>query len=234
MVRALHRRLPGPAVLSGRTAGWLYGLDLPAIDPFEVTALGTDDSADWHGVRVRWRALTEAELGMARGLPVTSPVRTVIDLGRDLPFTEAVVAVDVALKCEMVNLPDLQQYLEQHPGCFRASRLRRILALAEPRTESPMETRLRLLLVLGGLPRPAAQVALHDAAGRFIARPDLFYGTHRLAIEFDGGTHRDSLVEDNRRQNRMLSAGYRLLRFTAADLRTPDVVLAQVRAALAA
>ena len=54
-----------------------------------------------------------------------------------------------------------------------------------------------------------------------------------LGIEYDGKTHRASLVEDNRRQNRLLMAGVRLLRLTASDvLRRPDSVLAQVREVL--
>ncbi len=98
-----------------------------------------------------------------------------------------------------------------------------------------METRLRLLLVLAGLPRPHTQVPLYDDRGRFLGRPDLYYPDQRLCLEYDGGTHRDSLVEHDRRQNRLVNAGYRLLRFTAGDVqRAPDTVVTQVRAALAA
>ena len=94
-----------------------------------------------------------------------------------------------------------------------------------------MESRLRMLLVLGGLPRPGAQVPIHDRWGRFVGRPDLFYEAQRLGIEYDGGVHRDSLAEYNRRRNRLLDAGVRLLRFTAGDvLNNPDSVMAQVRA----
>src|SRR5438067_13649072 len=64
-----------------------------------------------------------------------------------------------------------------------------------------METRLRMLLVLAGLPRPAAQVSLQDARGRFLGRPDLYCPGARLGIEYDGATHRESLAADNRRQN---------------------------------
>lgn len=93
-----------------------------------------------------------------------------------------------------------------------------------------METRLRMLLVLNGLPRPEVQVTLRDESGAFLGRPDLFYRKHKLGLEYDGEFHRVSLVEDNRRQNRLLMAGIRLLRFTAADvLRRPAGVLAQVR-----
>ena len=61
----------------------------------------------------------------------------------------------------------------------------------------------------------------------------MYYPVQRVGLEYDGGTHRDNLVDDNRRQNRLLNAGFRLLRFTAADVyNTPDAVVAQVRAVL--
>jgi very-short-patch-repair endonuclease len=96
-----------------------------------------------------------------------------------------------------------------------------------------METRLRWLLIQGGLPRPEVQVKLGDGAARFARRVDLYYPEARLVLEYDGGNHRDRLVEDNRRQNVLVNSGYRLLRFTATDVYDhPDVVLAQVRAQL--
>src|SRR5437588_11861989 len=55
----------------------------------------------------------------------------------------------------------------------------------------------------------------------------------RLGIEYDGEIHRTSLVDDNRRQNRLTNAGFRLLRFTASDLRErPAAAVAEVRGAL--
>jgi very-short-patch-repair endonuclease len=56
-----------------------------------------------------------------------------------------------------------------------------------------------------------------------------------LGVEYDGATHRDTLADDNRRQNRLLDAGVTLLRFTSRDvLGTPDSVVELVRRALAA
>jgi hypothetical protein len=93
-----------------------------------------------------------------------------------------------------------------------------------------METRLRLLLVLAGLPRPEVQISLRNSEGRPLGRPDLLYRVERLAIEYDGGNHRDRLIEDDRRQNGLVRAGFRLLRFTAPDVyKTPDATLMQVR-----
>jgi very-short-patch-repair endonuclease len=98
-----------------------------------------------------------------------------------------------------------------------------------------METRLRLLLVRARLPRPQAQVSLYDDVGNFLGKPDFYYPLHRLALEYDGAHHRENLTGDNRRQNRLVDSGYRLLRFTAADvLCAPDSVVALVRRALSA
>jgi very-short-patch-repair endonuclease len=108
-------------------------------------------------------------------------------------------------------------------------RLGRFDDLAEP-AESPMETRLRWTLLQAGLPRPQVQTELRDSEGRFLGRADLYYPQSRLVIEYDGANHRDRLVEDDRRQNTLLTAGFRLLRFTAAD--QPEVVTALVRRAL--
>lgn len=98
-----------------------------------------------------------------------------------------------------------------------------------------METRLRWLLVQAGLPRPEVQRELRDADGRFLGRADLYYSNARLVIEYDGANHRDRLVEDNRRQNILLNAGFRVLRFTAADIhQRAEVVTALVRQSLQA
>ena len=95
-----------------------------------------------------------------------------------------------------------------------------------------METRLRWLLIQSGLPRPQVQAKLHDTNGRFVGRADLYYPQARLVIEYHGANHRDRLVEDNKRQNLLVGAGYRLLRFTSAD--RPELIAGQVRKQLSA
>ncbi|HET7420329.1 MAG TPA: DUF559 domain-containing protein, partial [Candidatus Dormibacteraeota bacterium] len=97
--------------------------------------------------------------------------------------------------------------------------------LAEP-AESPMETRLRWTLLEAGLPRPQVQARLS------FGRADLYYPQARLVIEYDGQNHRDRIPDDNRRQNLLLSAGYRLLRFTSSD--RPEAITSMVRNALLA
>ena len=134
------------------------------------------------------------------------------------------------LHAKLVTVSKLRAYISKHPRARGIARFRRVVDLAEPQAESPMETRLRVLLVLAGLPRPELQVPIYDDQGRFLGRPDLFYPEQRLAIEYDGGNHRDRLVHDDRRQNDLVGADRRLLRFTAVDVyEAPDSVVRQVR-----
>jgi very-short-patch-repair endonuclease len=147
-------------------------------------------------------------------------------------MVEAVVVIDAALHKHLIRIEQLQSWATSHGGYRGVARLRQAIELAEPATESPMETRLRMVLLQGALPRPQAQVSLRDESGVFLGRPDLYYPERRLVIEYDGATHRDSLASDNRRQNRLVDAGYRVLRFTASDvLGSPDSVLDLVRRA---
>jgi hypothetical protein len=233
VLRALRTVLPQEAAFSDRTAAWLHGLDIGPCRPVEVTAPDGCGVSDRAAVSLRRSALPRNEIVECQGLPTTSPIRTAFDMARHLPLGEAVVAVDMALHSALVELDDLHRYVAARSSAKGAGQARRVAELAEPRAESPMESRLRVLLVLAGLPRPAVQTELMDERGRFLGRPDLYYASHRLGIEYDGGTHRESLVADNRRQNRLLASGYRLLRFTAADVyNRPDSVVAQVRSAL--
>jgi len=170
---------------------------------------------------------------LRHGLPATSAVRTVVDLGCRNSLTEGVVAADLFLHARLVTMVELRSHIAEHPRAKGIVQLRRVVDLAEPETESAMETRLRMLLVLARLPRPMVQISINDDKGRLLGRPDLLYPVQRLAIEYDGGNHRDRLVGDNRRQNDLIGAGFRLLRFTAADVYgVADKVAMQVRLSL--
>ena len=206
---AWRELLPPDAVFAGLTAAWLHRLDVDPCNPIEVVVSPTSGVRSRTGLLVRRSRL--GEVVNVRGLPATSAQRTFHDLRRKLPPVEFLVLADAALRL--------------HLGLFDD--------LAEP-AESPMETRLRWLLIQAGLRTPEVQAELRNADGRLVGRADLYYPAARLVIEYDGANHRDRLVEDNRRQNLLLNAGFRLLRFTAADIhQRPDVVTSQVRRALA-
>src|SRR5260221_645692 len=210
-LEAFRLRMPESAAFSGKTSAWLHGLDVTPCEPVEIEL----DCCD---------AVTR------RGFRATSMVRTLFDLNRRLTLVEAVVVTDMALHSGLVRRSELTDWIDSCAGRKGVEAARRVLEHADSAAESPMESRLRMLLVLNGLPKPGVQVTVRDEKGEFVGRPDLYYPEHRLGIEYDGETHRVSLVQDNRRQNRLLMAGIRLLRFTGSDvLRRPDSVLAQVR-----
>jgi very-short-patch-repair endonuclease len=183
---------------------------------------------------VRRSTLAKGDRVNAGGMPATSVLRTVGELCCRLSLIEAVVVADSALHSGAIRLQDMTRWAVANAGQRGIRNLRRVLEHAEPKAESPMESRLRMALVLAGLPRPKAQVPIHDRWGRVIGRPDLYYEEQRLGIEYDGATHRDSIADDNRRQNRLLNVGVRLLRFAGADvLGNQESMVNQVRTALA-
>jgi very-short-patch-repair endonuclease len=215
-LRAARLRTPERAVFAGKTAAWLHGLDVPPCEPIDMI--------------LRRDELHESAVVVRRGFRTTSPVETLFDISRRLSLVEAVVVADMALHAGLVSHTKMSEWIDSCRGRKGVAAARRVLELASRAAQSPMETRLRMLLVLRGLPHPEVQVTIRDHDGSFVGRPDLYYPDHRLGLEYDGETHRVSLVADNRRQNRLLMVGIRLLRFTSSDvMRLPQSVVAQVR-----
>lgn len=234
LVRLKAIRLPDQAVFSGRTAAWLHGMPIEPCHPIEVTLPRLSQTSRLAGVAMTRSDVNRSEVVVVQELNATSVIRTIADLGRRPPLIDAVCVLDMALHRRLLVAGQLREWIGQHAGFRGIRQLRRATALADARAESPMETRLRLLLRSHGLPRPELQTSLYDHTGLFLARPDLLYPRQRVVIEYDGATHRLSLAADNRRQNRLVEAGYRVLRFTAADvLHTPAAVVGQVERALA-
>ena len=232
-LHAIAQRVPLDYAFSGLTAAWVLGLDVAWGDPVELTIGREVPVRARAGVRLRRAALPQSDVIIRQGFRTTSALRTVCDLGSSRDPIGSVVAVDMALHAGLVTVSELASHVETHAGDKGIKKLRRALRLADSRSESPMETRLRLELVRARLPRPLVQAEIRDAAGGFIGRADLYYPDRRLVIEYDGENHRDRLVADLRRQNALVNAGYHLLRFTFTDLRAPGSVVAQVSRARA-
>ena len=229
LLQAARERLSPLAVFSGLTAAWAHGLDVAPCAPIQVVVPHGHGPVQRSGLLLSRVELVAEDITTRLGLRVTSMERTLVDLCNQLPLVEAVVIADLALAAGLVDTASLHATAERRRGRLGVRRFRELVDLADGRSESPMETRLRCLLVRSGLPPPELQVNLTDRAGSFLARADLYYERARLAIEYDGESHRETLAEDNRRQNRLLAAGYRLLRFTARDFGQPDRIVALVR-----
>src|SRR5262249_39325823 len=145
LLAAVHRRLSVAAAFSRPTPARLPGLELPPCDPVEVTIPESCGISARAGMIVRRALLADRDVVERRGMRVTSTVRTLADLSRRLPLVEAVVAVDMALHREVVELGQLHAYTATHARRKGVVRLRQAIELAEPAPGAAMGTRLRLV-----------------------------------------------------------------------------------------
>jgi hypothetical protein len=230
--------LDGRGAISGRSAVALYGVDvLPRRAPVEVTTPLDVRLTPAPGLVVVRSALEAGDVQEWAGMRVTTPLRTAFDLARRPPLFEAVVALDAMLNADLVTraaLARIRTDRERWPG---ARQLGKALVVCDAGAESPMESRLRLVLIAGGLPWPVTQHRVIARDGTFVARLDLAYPQHRLGVEYEGDHHRSRLAfqRDLRRFNALRACGWTVLRFGASDVyQRPREVIATVRAALAA
>jgi hypothetical protein len=226
--------LPG-AVVSGRSAAVLWGVDLAGTDAeVELTLPPGRHPVRTGGLRVRRAQLAADDVVRRRGVPVTTPEATALDLAACLEGDDAVVAVDRLLATGLVDLAPLRARAARGTGrgCARA---RAVCALADERAESPQETRVRLLVVRAGLPAPVPQFTVR-VDRRFVARVDLAWPGLRVAVEYDGRWHAEpgQFARDRRRLNALQAAGWRVVFVTAEDLHRPDELLARIVEALSA
>src|SRR5581483_7924763 len=111
----------------------------------------------------------------------------------------------------LITSAELSTYCLTHRGLRGVRQLRRVCELMNPRSESPMETRVRVLLVMSGLPVPESQVVVLDRSGRFVARADLGYPEEKVIIEYDGAFHWEQRRADDRRREAMRALGWTVL-----------------------
>src|SRR5205823_8842276 len=105
------------------------------------------------GLNVSRGEISPGEIVSVRGLRATALFRTLSDLCLRWSSLEALVAIDMAVALAMTDAAALSRHAEATSGRPGARRLRVLAELAAP-AESPMETRLRWLLIKAGLPRP--------------------------------------------------------------------------------
>ncbi|MQA13805.1 MAG: DUF559 domain-containing protein [Pseudonocardiaceae bacterium] len=125
---------------------------------------------------------------------------------------------------------------DPNPRARWRRRVTGVIDLSDPRAESPMETRSRLVLVLRGLPRPELQFTVYDIDGVFVARVDMAYPRLRLAVEYDGRGHLKQWQQeaDAHRANLLDGCDWSVLRFTSTDVYGyPDEMFVRVQSSVA-
>jgi hypothetical protein len=174
--------------LSHHTAARLWGGVVP--DNPDVHVTYPRMRAQCLGIAAH-RAKARQHVVRWMGLPVTGPAQTFLDMSQVLGLVDLVVLGDSLVRKKRFTPDELVALAEKHRGPH--SRLaRRAARLVRAGVDSPMETRLRLLIVLAGLPEPEVDHRVHDDDGTLLRRYDLSYLPFRLIIEYDGRQHAES------------------------------------------
>ena len=111
--------------------------------------------------------------------------------------------------------------------------MRAAIGLVDPRSESPPESWVRVACALAGLPAPVPQFQVLED-GVWLGRVDLAWPEHKLIVEYEGAYHFDGLQipKDDARFERLVAAGWRVIRLAAHDLRDMDSVIRRIAAEL--
>lgn len=209
--------VPGAAV-SHHTAAAIYRAVVPESDAIHVTVTTARGRRRRAGIRCHVsNVVTTRDVG---GLALTSPERTFVDMAAELGLVDLVVLGDSLVRRQLTT-PALLIKAAGAVGGRHAASARAGAALVREGAESPMETRLRLLLVLAGFPEPRIQVSMQGDSGRPRYRFDLCYPELRVAIEYDGRQHAENPQQwsyDIARREWLDGQGWRLIVIRSVDV----------------
>ena len=154
------------------------------------------------------------------GIPITTPSRSLVDVLREAPDRGAAQALaDGAVRAGLA-LDDVAGALRRARGWPGVRQAREAWQHADPRSESPHESRCRVWFRDGDLPQPELQVVLGD--GTRIVRVDFLFREQRTVVEADGRlkyTDPAALWEEKLREDWLREQGFEVVRAIWADHR---------------
>ncbi len=208
---------PG-AVVSHRSAALLWELVESAPGAVDVTAPAARRR---RGVAThRSRAMTGQDVTRQRGIPVTSPARTLVDLADVLDDRRLARAVNEAQLRRLVRPGEIAVALDRASGRRAITRLRAFTERADAPTRSVLEDAFLAFVDRHDLPRPSVN---RTVAGLEV---DMLWSEQRLIVELDGHASHDrpaTFEADRERDAELVAAGFRVLRVTWRRLREyPD------------
>ncbi len=245
LVRATLGGLRQPAVVSHQSAAVLHGLPLwdVALDRVHVTRR----PPAWNnssGILVGHVArLRDDEVEEIEGVPVTTAVRTALDLARSLPHEAAVVSLDAALHGRLLDHDVLRTRLFDIAGTPGSRSATRAVTFADGRSESVGESRSRVILARWGLAPSALQFQVRSRSGGVIGRADFAWEERGVLGEFDGRVKYgrllrpgeepgDAVFAEKRREDAIRDELWGVVRWVWSDLHVPHRFAARVRRAL--
>ncbi len=232
--RAWTRLLPPDAAFGLETAAALLGTHCDPPPEVQVVLRPRPVLPQRRGLVVAVRDLRPEDVVEVGGLRVTSGAQTLLDLAPRLPPAEVVAVGDALLRAGHLCEASLAERLARGGRVRGVVRARECAALLDGRAMSRPESLLRYWLATSDLPPPDVQVPVLDRRGRVVARADLGWERHRIAVEYEGRQHAgaDQFGRDVDRYSLMAAGGWLVLRFAARHLTGPAVVVERSRGAL--
>lgn len=213
---ALLVSAPG-SFASHHTAAALWGAWAPFTTTIHVST-PTDQSRSERGGMAGHRARTDVRPVIRSGVPVSPAVDVFIDLASvGLGLIDLVTAGDALVRAGAVTVDELVDAAARchGAGCRLARRAARYV---RENVDSVMESRLRMLVVLAGLPEPEIGHVIRRVDGSWLYRLDLCYRGLLIGIEYDGRQHADNSTQwkkDIRRREELEHRGWRIIVITA-------------------
>lgn len=232
--RSLLPALPAGSAFSHWTAAALLGLPSRNSAKLHVMLAPRSVLPQRAELVVHGRQLVDGDIVDVDGVPITSAPRLFVDLAALLTERELVVLGDALLRTGLATLPELSWRVHLAARRRGVVRAREALRHVDGRAQSVPESVVRHVIATGGLPAPVPQLQILDHFGRVVAHADLGYEEWKILIEYEGRQHSEDeqFGRDIERYSRMAADGWLVLRFSAAHLARPYVILDRVRQAL--
>jgi hypothetical protein len=201
------------------TAAALHGFDTEQPDDFHVLSPPGSRLRSADGLVVHRR--DGAPLIMVGDRPATAPAWTAVEVARSLRRPRVLATLDAALRSGTCNRPELWRAATEQAGRRGIIAVRDLIALADGRAESPMESEARLAMIDGGLPIPELQYEIIDGNGD-LRRVDFAWPEQRVAVEYDGlewHSGADAMRRDRKRTAALLDVGWVVIVIVFEDVR---------------
>lgn len=188
--RAALMIAPDGSYASHHTAAALWGAVSPPNADTHICVPGAGATRSIRRGIVAHRADPHFAVVRHRGLLVAGPAAVFAQMAAVAPdLVELVVLGDSLVRAGRTTPEELVEITRSWDG-NGARRARRAASLVRNGVDSPMETRLRMLIVLAGFPEPVVNVIIRHDDGEWKIRLDLCYPHLKLIIEYDGWQHR--------------------------------------------
>lgn len=171
---------------------------------------------------------------LAQRVRVQPMAEVALDVAAHHGIPEGLVVADAACR-RGVNAGALMTAARSFASRPGAQRARLVAERADPRSESPAESRARWIFETLGI-AVVPQYDIYDDDGRFVARPDFVVAGTNVIVEIDGllkYTDRDALRREKQREIALQRLGWFVVRLLYRDLDHPERVRALVREAVA-